>query len=104
MEANPDRNLPFMRSLLLPKSKLTSFLNHQSPGTGTVFVTHTVRFNIDTLKIRNMGTIKKLIGVGVVTGVVVYAYFRSLSNKLNHNSLPEGEKANAQLDFGNTTY
>ena len=51
-----------------------------------------------------MGTLKKLIGVGVVTGVVVYAYFRSLSSKLNHNSLPEGEKANAQLDFGNTTY
>ena len=51
-----------------------------------------------------MGTLKKLIGVGVVTGIVVYTYFRSLSNKLNHNSLPEGEKSNAQLDLANTTY
>jgi hypothetical protein len=39
---------------------------------------------------------KKLIGIGVVTGVVLYVYLRSLSAKLNR-SLPEGEVEAPQL-------
>ena len=30
-----------------------------------------------------MGTLKKLIGVGIITGVVTYIYLRSLSAKVN---------------------
>ncbi|WP_255637069.1 hypothetical protein [Dyadobacter sp. NIV53] len=43
-----------------------------------------------------MGTVKKIIGIGVVTGVVMYAYLRSLSGKMNR-SLPESRKDNALL-------
>lgn len=43
-----------------------------------------------------MGTFKKVVGVGVVTGVVVYAFLRSLSGKVNHR-LADGKKENAQL-------
>ncbi|WP_165939991.1 hypothetical protein [Dyadobacter psychrotolerans] len=39
-----------------------------------------------------MGTFKKLVGVGVVTGVVLYAYLRKFSAKMNQNSLPEPTK------------
>jgi len=44
-----------------------------------------------------MGTVKKLIGVGVVTGVVLYAYLRKFSAQLNRNELPESDKASPQL-------
>ena len=43
-----------------------------------------------------MRTLRNLIGVGVVTGVVLYAYMRSLTSKLDRG-LPEGEKASPQL-------
>ena len=43
-----------------------------------------------------MGTFKKLIGIGVVTGVVLYAFLRSMNGKMNH-SLAEHGKENAQL-------
>ena len=38
-----------------------------------------------------METMKKIIGIGVVTGVVVFAFFRSLSGKLDRRSLEEGK-------------
>lgn len=43
---------------------------------------------------------KKIIGLGVVTGVVIFAYLQSFNNKLHNKvnqNLPEGEKPNAQL-------
>lgn len=43
-----------------------------------------------------MGTLKKIIGIGAVTGVVVYAYLRSLSGKVGHR-LPEPKNENPQL-------
>ena len=43
-----------------------------------------------------MGTAKKIIGLGVVTGVVVFAYLRSLSGKVN-NRLLDQKKVDAQL-------
>jgi len=39
---------------------------------------------------------KKIIGLGVVTGVVIFAYLQSFNNKLN-KKLVEGPKENAQL-------
>jgi hypothetical protein len=44
-----------------------------------------------------MGTVKKLIGVGVVTGIVLYAYLRKFNAQLNRNELAETDKASAQL-------
>ena len=43
-----------------------------------------------------MGTLKALVGVGVVTGVVVYAYFRSLGTKID-SRLPEHKNDTPQL-------
>ena len=43
-----------------------------------------------------MGTFKKVVGVGVIAGVVAYTYLRALSVKINH-TLPEGKKEDAQL-------
>jgi hypothetical protein len=43
-----------------------------------------------------MGTLKKIVGLGVVTGVVIFSYLRSMSGKANH-TLPEAEKEKPQL-------
>ena len=43
-----------------------------------------------------MGTLKKIIGMSVVTGVVVYAFLRSMNGKLNHK-LASPEKEIPQL-------
>jgi len=40
---------------------------------------------------------KKIIGLGVVTGVVIFAYLQSFNNKLNKRVLEEGKKEGAQL-------
>ncbi|WP_262711815.1 hypothetical protein [Dyadobacter frigoris] len=39
---------------------------------------------------------KKIIGLGVVTGIVVFAFLRSLSGKVNRR-LYDGKKENTQL-------
>jgi len=44
----------------------------------------------------NIKLMKKIIGLGVVTGVVIFAYLQSFNNKLN-KKLVEGPKENAQL-------
>ena len=43
-----------------------------------------------------MGTVKKLVGLGVVTGVVVFAFLRSFSAKIDRR-LSEGMKEDALL-------
>ncbi|WP_255463647.1 hypothetical protein [Dyadobacter sp. 3J3] len=43
-----------------------------------------------------MGTTKKIIGLGVVTGIVVFAFLRSFSEKMNRKSLGQ-KKAEVQL-------
>jgi len=43
-----------------------------------------------------MGTFKKIVGLGVVTGVVVFAYLRSMSRQVDRTLL-DGKKENAQL-------
>lgn len=43
-----------------------------------------------------MGTLRTLIGVGVITGVVVYVFLRSLNGKVDQNLL-ESTNENAQL-------
>jgi hypothetical protein len=40
---------------------------------------------------------KKIIGLGVITGVVVFAYMKALSGKVNRRLLTEGRKEPAQL-------
>lgn len=43
-----------------------------------------------------MGTVKKLVGLGVVTGVVVFAFFRSFSAKIDRR-LSERKNEDALL-------
>lgn len=50
----------------------------------------------ETLFIQNMGTFKTLVGIGVVTGVVVYAFLRKMNGKLQHQLL-DTEKGSPQL-------
>ena len=43
-----------------------------------------------------MGTFRKVVGVGVIAGVVAYTYLRSLSGKVNRR-IAAPEKESAQL-------
>ena len=64
--------------------------------TGTIFVTVSKVLN-RIIHNENTELMKKIIGLGVVTGVVIFAYLQSFNNKLNKRVLDEGKKEGAQL-------